>query len=261
MKFRVVSDIHNEFYDRTDSFYSLPVMNGDDKTCLILAGDIGVLASPRTYARLIDNLSKRFMYVFWIEGNHEFYHGNIDKHSVSSTLHEWHNVFTKMLVLPEEKIVVLGCTLWSDFDGGSPLSMFEANQGMNDFKIVRKGVEYSKFKAENARAIHHVQKRALFNNIEQYKNLGYKVVVVTHHHPSFKGVGTDYVGDSLNGAYCSELFEDIQRTGPDIWCCGHIHEHKTYMVADTTVICNPLGYPWESTGFDSKYTFNLKNYD
>ena len=262
MKFRVISDVHNEFYSDSGeySFYKLPVVPGEDKMCLILAGDIGILHSPRTYANFIDDVSKRFMYVFWIEGNHEYYHGNIDKLSTERSAQElgYHNVFTKELELAEEKIVLLGCTLWTDMDKGNPLTMMEANQRMNDHHIIRKGIEYSKFRAEHSQTLHYVQKRQLFKDIEHFKKMNNKVIVVTHHHPSFKGVGSAYVGDSLNGAYCSDLFEEIQKTQPDFWCCGHIHEHKTYSIADTTVICNPLGYPFERTGFDPEYTFNIE---
>lgn len=253
MKFRIVSDIHNEFHTDSRNYcnYTLPVMEGESEMCLLLAGDIGLLHSPRTYAGLIDDFSKRFMYVFWTEGNHEFYHGNIDKHSVKNILEEWHNVYTKTLLIPEEKIAVLGCTLWTDYDNGSPLTLLEANQRMNDHHIIRKGTEYSKFKAESAMALHHVQKRQLFKDIDHFKNLGYKVIVVTHHHPSFQGVSKEYIGDSLNGAYCSNLYSDIAKSKPDYWCCGHIHEGKSYQIEDTTVICNPLGYPHERTvGFD-----------
>lgn len=264
MKFRFISDIHNEFLTDHGEYrhYDLPVMEGENEMCLLMAGDIGLLDSPRTYETFIDEMCKRFKCVFWTEGNHEFYHGNIDKHSVENIAHSWTNLHTGELPFNDEKIVVLGCTLWTDFDKGSPVTLWEANSRMNDHRIIRRGTEYSKFRAENAMALHHAQKKQLFKDIAWYKNEGYKVVVVTHHHPSFKGVSTEYIGDSLNGAYCSEFPELMVETKPDFWFCGHIHEYKQYDAAFTKVICNPRGYPWEKTGFKPMMTLTLtEDYD
>jgi len=46
----------------------------------------------------------------------------------------------------------------------------------------------------------------------------------------------------LNGAYASELFEDIMDTQPDLWCHGHIHSSSDYMIGNTRVVCNSRGY-------------------
>lgn len=269
MRFRVISDIHNEFYAERECHYDLPVLQGEEDMCLLMAGDIGLLHSPRTYEAFVQEMCSRHKLVFWIEGNHEFYHGNISKHSVGNVIaqmkiqNKWNNIYTREMPIEDEKIAVVGCTLWTDFDNGNPLVMLEANSRMNDHRIIRKGDEYSKFYTENARSLHHVQKKKLFKDIEHYKNLDYKVIVVTHHHPSFKGVSPEYHGDLLNGAYCTDLYEDIKRTEPDYWVCGHIHRRQDYMVRNTVVTCNPLGYEYydEKTGFDPTFTFNVKNND
>lgn len=260
MKFRVISDVHNEFYNNGFG-YRLAEHADDARSTLILAGDIGLLHRPATYENFIEDVCKRFKHVFWIEGNHEFYHGNISKHSVGNVIaqmkmkHSWNNIYTREMLIEDEKIAVVGCTLWTDFDNGNPLVMFEANSRMNDHRIIRKGDEYSKFYAENARSLHHVQKKKLFKDIEHYKNLGYKVIVVTHHHPSFKGVSPEYHDDSLNGAYCTDLTADIYDYEPDYWVCGHIHSHQIYSIGKTTVVCNPVGYSHEiGTNFNSQYS-------
>lgn len=260
MKFRIISDVHNEFYtDRgAHQHFELPVLEGEENMCLLMAGDIGLLHSPKTYETFVQEMCSRHKRVFWIEGNHEFYHGNISKLSIANLSTKWNNLHTRILDLENEKIVVLGCTLWTNFDDGNPITLLEANQRMNDHHVIRKGVEYSKFKAEDARALHHVQTRQLFKDIEHYKNLNYTVIVVTHHHPTFVGVSKQYIGDLLNGAYCSDLSKEISKHKPDYWICGHIHEAKEYTVHDTTVICNPLGYPHElSVEFNAFKTIEI----
>ena len=39
---------------------------------------------------------------------------------------------TGQLILEEEKIAIIGTTLWTDFFGGNPIAMFDVSQGLND---------------------------------------------------------------------------------------------------------------------------------
>lgn len=258
MKFRVISDVHNEFY--RGGHFNLPIIEGEKDMCLLMAGDIGLLHSPTNYKSFVDEMTKRHKHVFWIEGNHEFYHGNISTHSIGKVIQElnYNNLHTQILKFDEEKIVVLGCTLWTDFDKNDPMVLFESNHRMNDFRIIRKGLEYSKYKAEDAFATHHSQRKYLFEDVAELKKKGYTVIVVTHHHPSFQGVKEEYIGDLLNGAYCSDLSKEISETKPDYWVCGHIHKHQTYEIFDTKVFCNPVGYPHEyDVNFDPNFVFEI----
>jgi hypothetical protein len=61
----------------------------------------------------------------------------------------------------------------------------------------------------------------------------------------------------------SELYNDVELSGPDFWFCGHIHEKVDYTIGKTRVLCNPRGYqtvasgPYESykgedTSFDAR---------
>lgn len=260
MKFRVISDVHNEFYvgNGVYAHYDLQKIDGEKEMCLLMAGDIGLLHSPKTFETFLDEMCQRHKIVFWVEGNHEYYKGNIDRHSIRNLFSRWDNLYTRELFIEDEKIAVVGCTLWSDFNKGNPLTFFESNTRMSDFHLIRKGSEYSKFKAENAAVLHHVQKRQLKDQILNCKLHGYKVIVVTHHHPSFQGVLEYYKGDSLNGAYCSDLHDFVKETSPDYWACGHIHGHQTYEIYNTRVVCNPVGYPGESdVNFDPEFYIDM----
>ena len=258
MKIKVISDIHNEFYH--GGHYQLPVVDDESNITLIMAGDIAILNSEKTYKGFLDDVTKRFKNVFWIAGNHEFYHGHIDKHSIKKVIEEnkWENLHTEILEVPEENVVIIGCTLWSDFDKGKPIVMYEANMYMNDYNLIRKGEHYSRLRAEDTAIIHHNQKKWMFDNVKNYSEKGYKVVVVTHHHPSFLGVPRKYEDQSLNGAYCSDLEKEIAELKIAYWFCGHNHYSQTYDIGNTKVVCNSLGYPHETgTLFNPNLMINV----
>ena len=102
-------------------------------------------------------------------------------------------------------------------------------------------------------------KEYIFPEIVKQKEDGKKVVVVTHHLPSFQSIPERFRGESLNGAYASELFEDIMETQPDIWCHGHTHGSSDYMIGNTRILCNPRGYHGHELNpdFNDSFTIDL----
>ena len=252
MKFRIVSDLHQEFLIET---YYLPKMDDDKDTVLILAGDIGNLAYKNTYEDFIEKSSKQFKSIFWIAGNHEYYHANISKHSISKIISNFNNIHTNVLEFPDEKKVIIGETLWTDFDKRDPISMNYARSSMNDFYLIREGSSKI-FSPESAFNLHIVEKNRIFNQVKKYEN--WTVIVVTHHHPSFQGVSKEYEGSVLNGAFYSNLEEEIKELNINYWICGHTHSYREYSIGNTKVICNPKGYQFErNTNFNPNLILDL----
>ena len=97
-----MSDIHNEFCrEESSEDWQVPELAEDNESVLILAGDIGLLSRKQTWFGFLSQCSKQFRDVFVIEGNHEWYHGNIEKHSWQNAFaeHGFHNVHTGQLIL------------------------------------------------------------------------------------------------------------------------------------------------------------------
>ncbi len=199
MKIRLLSDIHLEMAHIP---YSMEPMVDDKDSTLVIAGDIGLLDVPQTYLDFLSNVSKQFKYVFWIGGNHEWYHGNIVKNTIEDAIKRFPNVFTNKLILGDENVAILGCTLWTDMAGGDEVCMYESERCMNDYhfiKMVSNGVNYHKFTAKNSMMLHYKQKRKLFADVDHYTQAGFDVVVATHHHPSFKAFSRNTQGRFLMG--------------------------------------------------------------
>ena len=254
MLIRVMSDIHNEFcHEQSGSDYLVPELDDDKDSILILAGDIGLLNRQQTWLSFLSKCSSQFKYVFVVEGNHEWYKGNIEKHSYQNSIveHGFNNMLAGQLIIEEEKIAIIGTTLWTDFYGGNPLVMFDVSHGLSDYSLIKVGAEYRRLRPEYILTLHHKQKKKLFLAVDHYAALGYTIVVVTHHHPSLQGILPDYRGDALNAAYVSDLEKEVLTHKIAYWICGHCHTAMEYSIGNTKVICNPKGYPHEQgNGFN-----------
>ena len=257
MKIRVVSDIHLEFGN-----FIVPSCDGDKDTVLILAGDIGTSNTIPLITNFLKIVSEQFFKVIYIMGNHEYYHGVIGESfgDIKKEMVELKNVHVvdNQTVLIDE-VAFICSTLWTSFDNGNPLTMMKAESFMSDYRIIGI-IENNRFgsrgvKTNDILEIYNSSKKFIFNEIEFHKSSERQVVVVSHHSPSFMSVPSEYKGDSLNGAYCSNLDYEIFDAKPDLWIHGHTHTSFDYMIEGTRVICNPRGYA--PSALNKKFNPNL----
>lgn len=247
MLIRPVSDLHLEF-----GSIDLPALSSDKETVLTLAGDIGVVKSLGAIREFMLNHSLRFKAVIYVLGNHEHYRGNLP--TTVGKLREALVEFENVHVLEKDSIVIggvafIGATLWTDMDKHSPLMMERARGVMNDYKSIRTGPLNEPWKRKitpsDTVADHVNAKHFIFSEIVKQKELGNKVVVISHHAPSHLSIADMYKGDALNGAYVSELYYQIADLGinqPNLWQHGHTHITFDYHIENTRVVCNPRGY-------------------
>ncbi len=270
MKLRIVSDLHID--SNWTLPFELPVLPDDAETVLIIAGDAG------EQMKATDNIREwldRFKHVVYVMGNHEYYNGSmvrtIDKIKV---------------VLPSDKLTILdaselqiddtvfiGATLWTDFEKESPIVMWDASQSMNDYRKIRtggKGSPYArKFKPIDALAIHkqhlaYIKSRIAHwtehNNLTSVQHKK-RIIVITHHAPSFQSVSPIYANSRLNGCYATALDELLESANIKLWIHGHMHNKSDYTIGNCRVLCNPRGYQTkhegERTGFDPNFTVEL----
>jgi len=250
MKIRLLSDVHLEF-DNTpmefcDALYN-PNWNGAD--VLVLAGDI----TTKSRVQWIVEMSKHFPHVVYVYGNHEFYKSNFDsvkRHTVESLPSNVHVLDDSSVML--DGVNFHGCTLWSDFNKGDPLTYHAAQSSMNDYRQIR-DEKYSIIKPQGIHTRHNVSKMFLADNVKEGD------VVVTHHAPTYKSIHARFRGDKLSGCYASDLSDLILDTKPALFCHGHVHDSFDYMVGDTRVVCNPRGYKGSelNPNFDEDLTVEI----
>lgn len=284
MKFRYASDLHLEFafdkrfgfleytssqHEMTTKFrdyadHLIPPLADDSETVLILAGDIceGWRAHTR-YRGFFDRMSRRFLMVLWVAGNHEYYgHKLSSEHQArieQAVGKEWQNVafMCRRHVLvrgpgePQENWVsVLGATLWTSMDKADPVVCIHADSIMGDYKhityadverdiyrVLRTGDTIDEFKKDWA------WMSATIEDIRA-KKPDRKILCVTHHAPSMKSIPQRYIDrqDPLSYAYANNLPLEYLSSLPNAWIHGHIHDTVGYELDTLRIQSNPYGY-------------------
>lgn len=263
MKFITFSDTH-------DSVDFINNVTGNKDAILLLPGDIGEVRRFNKYRNMIEVLSSKFKEVLLVPGNHEYYRSNITKtHRVLKELDEeisnFHFLQNDFRIFDD--VLILGGTLWTDYDNGNPLTKLQARLGMNDYKCIRHGDTltywHHRITPEEIEFFHYETKTFLQKCLDKQREVcqNTKTVIMTHHAPSFKSVDPLYRDDNLNGCYCSNMDYFVDSLGADVWVHGHIHASHDYMIGDTRVICNPRGYTFgvqhENRAFNSTMTFEV----
>lgn len=133
MKIQYCSDLHIEFPENKKFLLENPIIPTAE--ILVLAGDIIPFSILDQHQDFFDYLSDHFKMVFWIPGNHEYYHGDIHQRTGSFEEKIRENVIllnNKVKIFGETKLIF--STLWSYI---SPQNRFEIQQSLNDFRLIK----------------------------------------------------------------------------------------------------------------------------
>jgi Icc-related predicted phosphoesterase len=251
MKIRLVSDTHIDFYSRCVSEYFVePNTNSPSDEILILAGDIGEWKHSNKFIEFIQWASENFFHVIYVIGNHEYY--GLDYYFTKLQIRDQLIRFSNVSFLDLEGDISLGSvdlfgfrfigtTLWTDFNKNNPIAKIQSSDFMNDYRVIRNG-EY-KISPEFVRQIN---KTSIQNLKELVENSNLPVIVVTHHAPHELSHDKRYPFDDVSYSFFNTGLEDFildHQSKIKLWCHGHIHCGKDYLIGETRIIANPAGYP------------------
>lgn len=245
MKIITYSDLHLEF----GSGWTLP--SDIDGDVMILSGDIISFKDYEPLAGFLENWKKPVLYV---AGNHEYYTQcpmDENEEDFKYWLEENHPHVTFLL---DEEISIdgvhfFGGTMWTDFSNGNSLAMQEAEQSMNDFRLIR-NIDGSRFTPQDTVTLHNDFVKKLVSWFE--KDLSGSRVVISHHVPTINP-NTQYKNSPLMPAFNSlDMIEIIEKYQPTLWVYGHTHECDDQTIGKTRIISNQLGYPNQMGGFECK---------
>lgn len=269
IKIQYVSDIHLE----TRNGQKFSDILKPEAPYLALCGDIGNFSSP-LYEPFIEYCSKLFEHVFYIAGNHEFYNSkvNIDKYmaiinlntitdlmqlklqeqiltieetleSIAKLCDKFQNVHflnKSVYQIPSTDYHIIGCTLWSNVD----MDIYTLIQ-FNDFK---------KIMETKTKLLHPGAYKQMHSNHRQFlediicnissTNENAKIIVLTHHCPTFKVIDDKYLTEEnydANTFFASDL-EYLFGENVKAWLCGHTHGCKQVTINNTIVATNTYGY-------------------
>ena len=250
-KLSVFGDLHSEFGGHD------PPASTSQVDMVIAAGDIGVGVSGLNW--LLDSFP-RDLPVVYVPGNHEYYKHNypalLEKLRLQARGTNVHVMNNDVMNLCG--IMVLGTTLWTDFrlkgKAQAYWAMNAAQRQMNDYRQIRLSTKgYRHLTPQDTQQFHLESFKWLSETLPP-KHYSIPVVVVTHHAPSSQSVRwfNDKRGDltDLDASFASNLENLMLQGHINLWVHGHTHRAQDYTIGKTRVLCNPRGYPGESTGWD-----------
>ena len=231
-KIFICSDIHTVFHaDGGKS--AIKSLASDDVDIAVVAGDLSTVDDIETS---LNRLCDKYPNVVFVSGNHEYY-GATFQH-VDDSIRDVESKLSNLTFLSDDRTNIdgvnfIGATLWFAMSGAAK----QHKACLNDFRYILH-CDPIAFDRYNQTV------KYLYANIEEGD------IVVTHHLPSYQSIGPQYVGSPLNCYFANNLDSLIIDKKPKMWIHGHTHVACDYMIEDTRVICNPLGYPAEQSYFN-----------
>ncbi|MDY0104098.1 MAG: metallophosphoesterase [Lentimicrobium sp.] len=251
MKIQYASDLHLEFEHNSKHLANYPL-----KVCgevLVLAGDIIPLQDVHLNHAFFSFVSTHYEKVFWVPGNHEFYHNDMAEFKPSFNIQLRDNIhIVNNIALDYKGINFIFSTLWSHISKPNEKII---EQGVADFDYIT--VNGKKFRSSDYNKLHRESLDFLEKSLTSSSK---KTVVVTHHLPSQLCNAAEHSGSKINEAFCVDLTEFIQRCKANFWIYGHSHfNQKPLFIGDTILITNQLGMVQsnEHTHFNPKAFFSV----
>lgn len=268
---RIASDLHLEGFNgrnaETLMIDFLPADERDAESILVLAGDVS--SHPEQLLAFLTECCKRFQKVYYVAGNHEFYHQDFEQYPKDmlaaivnrqdsfGVLQNLEFSFSSVGYeeLEDLKLRFVFGTLWGD---GGPELADQAQVGfyLNDFRLItfpeHRDPSYRPMKRKLRVAdmvyAHKKQKADIDSYLKQ--PFDGKTVVITHHLPSRRCVSPRYWpkdgSDGANGGFVGDCDSILAYDhAPNLWIHGHTHDTIDTTLWKTRIICNPAGYRGE----------------
>lgn len=234
MRIQYCSDLHLELEKNSKYITNNPLFVKGD--ILILAGDIIPLHDEYFNNPFFNFISKNYKIIFWVPGNHEFYHKDINEYSASFNIKLRNNIhIVHNIDIQYENIQFVFSTLWSKI---SRVNEKNIEQSVSDFDCISKNNR--KLKSADFNKLHHESLSFIQQALNNKKR---KSVVVTHHVPSKLCNSQVHNNSPINEAFCVDLTGLIENSDVNFWIYGHSHvNQKPLYIGNTILLTNQLGY-------------------
>lgn len=248
MKVIYFSDLHLEFIkpNKIEEFIS-KIPSGINEIC-ILAGDIG---NPyqTNYDIFMKFISKNFLKIFYIAGNHEYYNKTKMIEETNEFMEKYFQQFDNISFLNNnyeiyDNYCFIGTTLWS--------KIINPNFEINDIYNIP-NFDYIQYNRLNMLSVDFLQDALQKNN---------NCIVITHHVPSSSLIDIKYKTPQMlpynQWFYCDmhDLFETNENK-IKYWIYGHTHTQSNVIINEIPFLCNPIGYPNENSILDFQKSFTI----
>lgn len=279
IKIQYVSDLHLEHHKNNKVFKKIEKLADCENICVL--GDIGY---PETniYREFMTYCSDNWENVFWVLGNHCYYHKpkteiktmseieNYVKQILPKNVYFMNNDYIYLNKQTNQVskyidqefntdnyIKIIGSTLWSNIDNDTANYLNDYNEiyshkisndfGFNIFKLLKPEITKNMFQSS---------KKFILNEINDNVNS----LIITHHgiHPLCQGY---YLGSPLESGYVTEIPEIFQSKNVIAAICGHTHSSINLEVNGIKLLSNCYGYKGEKQDivkFNPKAVLEIK---
>jgi predicted phosphodiesterase len=230
MKIQVMSDLHLEMH-ADGGAELIRELDPTGVDVLVLAGDITMARYYESLASVFEPLAIKYRHILYVPGNHEYY-----KSSPKQVARNLAKLAKEVphVVIPQNEITVIAGqrfiagTMWFRPDPLGDLN----KRFMHDFALIQ---DFEPWVYDQNAAFEKV----LATHAEASD------VVVTHHLPALESVPPRFARSATNAYFVSDATSYIREHQPKLWIHGHTHDRCDYMLGETRVVANPLGYPNE----------------
>lgn len=240
MKFQVISDTH---FELKSNLKTVCLTESYPDTILILCGDIGNPFED-AYRKFLGEVKSLYLYVVVIAGNHEYYNLKKSMIEVDEQIRNVCDAFDNVKFLQNEvfdfvstdsseEFMIFGSTLWSNIP-----KIYEGTilRSIGDYRYIKN------FSPSICNELNEIAIKKLEYFISLSESLNKKLIVVTHHMPSFKLIDSKYkIYESINHAFANDL-DYLIKSPITAWFFGHTHCTIDTSINEVRVLCNPHGY-------------------
>jgi predicted phosphohydrolase len=248
--FQIASDLHIEF--KNDAIPDPRTMINPVADVLILAGDIGSLYKYDQLKGFLALLCPSFEAVLYVPGNHEFYtiedYPSVGMAALFKRLKTLQAVIPNLFILNKNSVTIgdiciAGCTLWSE----------------PTIKIPRYIVRLENTSDEKYKNMFKTDVKYIKNMVTYCKDNSLKLVVVTHHCPTYRVLENSSRRTKFASLYASDLDSMLVKDDIDTWVCGHVHDNFDFEADNgTRVVGNQKGKPKDRIpDFSTEFTIEV----
>lgn len=236
MKIQYCSDLHLEFQENKNYLKHFPIK--PEGEVLLLAGDIVLFKAMKEHDDFFNYCSDNFETIYWIPGNHEYYHGDVGPGNLQPL---YEKIRQNVFLLNNQSVTyknaeLVFSTMWSYI---SPQNEWDIQQSVSDFSVIKnKG---KNFTPHDFNELHKTD--LAFLKTALTTGTGKQKIVVTHHVPTLQHYPKQYKNSSINKAFAVELYDFIFDSNVAYWIYGHHHCNvPAFKIGATTMLTNQLGY-------------------
>jgi predicted phosphohydrolase len=230
------SDLHLELPENAKWLGANPIVPSAD--ILVLAGDIIPFVEMEQCDDFFSFLADHFQATYWLPGNHEYYGSDISlgrydrfREAIRSNVYLLNNQVEQV-----DDVTLVFSTLWSHI---SPAAEWDIARSVTDYRMILQGDE--RFRPLHSNRLHRECRQFIESAVTGAVTS--KVVVATHHVPTFMHYPAKYKGSIINEAFVTELYDYIEQSGINAWIYGHHHcNSPEFLIGSTHMLTNQLGY-------------------